>query len=301
LPTQRKPRPRPDPLGRGRSHPRSTSNPSTLATSSHVFRLAYALGHVIPDVLDRCPTQLLMLARVPAGELHQSGEDFTARLGAFVGHNSTLDEIERALRCRNSRAAAACRAWCGTRVARRPRRVLGHSTGPRSESPFMRDQPVAPSDHKSKDASASGNQSVSETSPSTDLKITVYGIFGNRHVGRSIDVQVMDQPTHQALRDVGVGGGGAAGFGMCIPDMRFRLRRIRPRAAECASIVRCGPARCGSMPSDVTSLGRMIPASNRRYCSDAPSTGPAAGGTVRQARGRLPHPSGAGRKSLESS
>jgi hypothetical protein len=98
-------------------------------------------------------------------------------------------------------------------------------------------------------------------------------------VNGSIDVQVMDQPPNKALHDIGIGG--AADFGLCIPDMRFRVRRIRPRAADPAA--RCTAA---SMPQDVTSSARMIPASNHRYCSDAPSTEPPAGGTVPQARGR---------------
>jgi len=127
---------------------------------------------------------------------------------------------------------------------------------------------VAPSDHKSKDASASGSQGVSETSPSTDLKIAVCGIFWIRHVGGGIDVQVMDQPTNQALRDVN--GAGPAGFGICIPDTRFQLRRIRPHAAERAGISRCRPSHCGRKPPDVTSLGRMTPASNRRYYDSGP-------------------------------
>jgi len=59
---------------------------------------------------------------------------------------------------------ASCSGLSGLvrhQVARRPRRVLGHSTGPGIESPFMRDQSVAPSDHKSKDASAPAGQGVS--------------------------------------------------------------------------------------------------------------------------------------------
>jgi hypothetical protein len=65
-----------------------------------------ALGHVIPDVLDRCPVQLRMPGRI-AGQLHQLGEDITARAGAFVGHNTTADAIETVFPRRNSKDAAA--------------------------------------------------------------------------------------------------------------------------------------------------------------------------------------------------
>jgi len=74
-----------------------------------------ALGHVLPPVLDRGLVQLLMLGRVPAGQFHRSGEDFTARASAFVGHHTAAGAIETVFPCRSSRAAAACRAWCGTK------------------------------------------------------------------------------------------------------------------------------------------------------------------------------------------
>jgi hypothetical protein len=54
-----------------------------------------SVGHVLPPVLDRGLVQLRMLGRMAAEQLHQLGQDFTARADAFVGHNTTADAIER--------------------------------------------------------------------------------------------------------------------------------------------------------------------------------------------------------------